>query len=263
MNVWTEYSVKLASQENYLDRLYRVYPTIPNEVRELNTEVWEMIKKAYESKNSTDLIKALLSLDLFPVKDGYVAYLRKDKGAIERNPETINRLAGQVFSLSLDELFEKCSEPKETNRQMGQAFRRWLNKGEIGVPIIKNKVEFLEFEGNCILDGGDKELDDFAKEYLGYTANKGLDLIAKFNKKMIIGEAKFLTDFGGHQNAQLRDALFLLEGKFDKSEYTVERIAILDGVCYIEGGNKMFKEISEFDGTIMSALFLKDFLYQI
>ena len=263
MNIWTEYSIKLASQENYLDRLYRVYPTIPNEVRELDPNVWANIKKAHQEKNPVDLINSLLALELFPVKDGYVAYLRKDKSAIERNPETINRLAGQVFSLSIEELFDKCSEPKETNRQMGQAFRRWINRGEIGVPVIKDKKEFLDFKGNCILDGGDKELDTFAKEYLGYTQNKGLDLIAKFNEKMIVGEAKFLTDFGGHQNAQLRDALFLLEGKFEKSDYQVERIALLDGVCYIEGGNKMFREISEFDGTIMSALFLKDYLYQV
>ncbi|MDR1126974.1 MAG: hypothetical protein LBL06_02475 [Treponema sp.] len=31
--------------------------------------------------------------------------------------------------------------------------------------------------------------------------------IGRFNKKYVIGEAKFLTDFGGHQNAQFADAI--------------------------------------------------------
>ena len=39
----------------------------------------------------------------------------------------------------------------------------------------------------------------WAKKTLGYTRNKGLDFIARFNGKYVIGEAKFLTDFGGHQ----------------------------------------------------------------
>ena len=51
----------------------------------------------------------------------------------------------------------------------------------------------------------------FAQKYLNYNRNKGLDFIARFNKKYIIGEAKFLTDFGGHQNAQFNDAIEILK----------------------------------------------------
>ena len=47
----------------------------------------------------------------------------------------------------------------------------------------------------------------FAREHLNYTHPKGLDLVARFNGKYVIGEAKFLTDFGGHQNAQFNDAI--------------------------------------------------------
>ena len=36
--------------------------------------------------------------------------------------------------------------------------------------------------------------------------DKGLDFIARFNGKYVIGEfPKFLTDFGGHQNAQFNE----------------------------------------------------------
>ena len=61
---------------------------------------------------------------------------------------------------------------------------------------------------------------------LNYGEDKGLDLVGRFNGKYVIGEAKFLTDFGGHQNAQFNDAIKVLE---DKNVNAV-KIGILDGV---------------------------------
>jgi hypothetical protein len=77
----------------------------------------------------------------------------------------------------------------------------------------------------------------------------------------VIGEAKFLTDFGGHQNAQFADAISTIETKNVKAE----KVAILDGVLYIEGNNKMYKSITEtYKGyNIMSALVLRNYLYQL
>ena len=102
---------------------------------------------------------------------------------------------------------------------------------------------------------------DFAKEHLNYNHNKGLDFVARFNGKYVIGEAKFLTDFGGHQNAQFNDAISTIETKKVKAI----KIAILDGVLYIKGKNKMHKSITELykDYNIMSALVLREFLYQL
>ena len=96
---------------------------------------------------------------------------------------------------------------------------------------------------------------------LGYNQNKGLDFVARFNGQYIIGEAKFLTDFGGHQNAQFNDAIRTVEAKGVKAT----KIAILDGVLYIKGNNKMYKSVT---GTyrnynIMSSLVLREFLYQL
>jgi hypothetical protein len=59
-----------------------------------------------------------LDFDLFPIKDSYVAYLKRDRGAIERNPNTVARLCGRLYEMGLDQIREKCSEPKETNRQI-------------------------------------------------------------------------------------------------------------------------------------------------
>ena len=260
MNNWTKLSIEYANQRNYLDELFKVYPTIPEGIRDVDKQKWKAIENAYKTKNKVELLKLLLSLDLFPIKDSYVAYLKRDSSAIARNPATIDRLYGRLVELGLDKIWERCSEPKETNRQIGPLFRRWINKGVLGVPILKMN-EFLAMKGNAILDASDKEMMDFAKKHLNYNRNKGLDFVGKFNGKYVIGEAKFLTDFGGHQNAQFNDAIATIKAKNVKAV----KIAILDGVLYIKGKNKMYKDITGKlkNENIMSALVLREFLYQL
>ncbi len=77
----------------------------------------------------------------------------------------------------------------------------------------------------------------------------------------MIGEAKFLTDFGGHQNAQFNDAINTIQAK----GVDAVKIAILDGVLFIKGCNKMYKSITQTykDYNILSALVLREFLYQL
>lgn len=108
-------------------------------------------------------------------------------------------------------------------------------------------------------------MQDFASDYLGYTHNKGLDFIAKFNHQIIIAEAKFLTDFGGHQNAQFNDAITTMKTLLNKTNYTVKAIAILDGVLYIQGRNKMFENLHNYadDEVVISAVLLRDYLYTL
>ncbi len=121
--------------------------------------------------------------------------------------------------------------------------------------------DFLNTKENAILEASDAEMMSFAKEHLNYKHDKGLDFIGRFNGKYVIGEAKFLTDFGGHQNAQFNDAITTLKTK----GVNAITIAILDGVLYIKGKNKMYKEITTKlkNENIMSSLVLREFLYQV
>jgi len=259
MNFWTQLSIDYANQRNYLDDLFSVYPTIPNGIRDLDEDLWKKIESSFNSQNNKELVENLLKLELFPIKDSYVAYLKKDKSSIERNPKTVDRLSGRIYEMGLEKVFERATEPKETNRQIGPLFRRWLKKGSLGIqPVPLN--EFLSNDENAILDAGDNEMKNFAKEYLRYNHDKGLDLVARFNGKYVIGEAKFLTDFGGHQNAQFNDAITTATTKVDAIT-----IAILDGVLYIPGNNKMYQSVTKTykEQNIMSALVLREFLYQI
>lgn len=253
-------SIEYANQRNYLDDLFQVYPTIPEGIRGVNNKGWQKVEKSFKEKDNIELIKNLLDLDLFPIKDSYVAYLKRDKSSIKRNPATINRLCGRLYEMGINEIFERCSEPKETNRQIGPLFRRWINNKSLGVMPVKLE-EFIGSTDNAILDASDKEMKDFAKQHLDYKINKGLDFVGRFNGKYVIGEAKFLTDFGGHQNAQFNDAVKTVKARVSGAV----AIAILDGVLYIKGKNKMYKDITTSlkNCNIMSSLVLRDYLYQI
>ena len=260
MNYWTDLSIQYASQKSYLDDLFQVYPTIPEGIREINKVSWANVEKAFCDKNNDTLIRELLKFNLFPIKDSYIAYLKRDKSAIERNPKTINRICGRLYEMGLDKIFERCSEPKETNRQIGPLFRRWLNSKALGIEPV-NFEEFTANENDAVLNGSDAQLMKFANEYLKYEHPKGLDFVGRFNKKLVVGEAKFLTDFGGHQNAQFNDAISTVMS----AEINAVKIAILDGVLYIKGNNKMYKDITtKYNNLyIMSSLILREFLYQL
>lgn len=260
MNYWLALSIEYANERNYLDNLFEVYPTNPGNNRELDSDIWEEFEKSFHQRNDLNLINSLLKLDLFPIKDSYVAYLRGNPSAIQKNPETVNRLCRRIYDMGLEKTREHATEPKETNRQIGPLFRRWVRRKSLGVTPVKLN-EFTATNDNAILDASDAEMKNFAKDYLNYTLDKGLDFVARFNGKYVIGEAKFLTDSGGHQNAQFNDAIapLLLQ------DLKAVPVAILDGVLYIRNKTKMHKLITnEYrDKNILSSLVLREFLSQV
>ena len=267
MNHWTSSSIEFANQRNYLDELYKIYPIIPNLKRNLPSGKESRLETCFREKNNILLIKELLVLDVFPVKDSYVAYFKRDHSAIERNPKTVDRIAGTLYQMGFDDMIENCIAPKETNRQIGPMFREWVRKKTLGAEVFDSPETFLKAppHENAILCGSDRTLGNFAYEHLGYTRKKGLDFIARFNGKYIIGESKFLTDRGGHQNAQFEDAISTMKSPIKAPPgITVIPISILDGVLYIKGKNKLYRYLEEHpDDLIMSALVLREFLYSL
>ena len=259
MNHFTQESIQLANQRNYLDLLFKVYPLSPDTIREIDDCLWTRIEQSYNTSDNKELFRALLDLDLFPIKDGYVPYFRRDRSAIDRNPDTVNRICGRIREMNLNQLYEKCSQPKETNRQMGPLFQRWLRQGVLGMNVVEI-ADFSEDMNNVILGGTDHILKQFAQDHLGYTRDKGIDFIAYRNNKYVIGEAKFISDEGGHQNDQFLDAITTINTPV---AYNVHCIAILDGVLYIRSRKKMYRHITENDIPVMSALLLRDYLYSL
>lgn len=260
MNYWTDLSIQFANQRNYLDELFAIYPLAPDIIRELNKTDWNNVEVAFKNKDDAELMKSLLRLDLFPIKDSYIPFLRRDKTAIERNPETIRRICGRLYEMGLEKIYARSSEPKETNRQIGPLFRRWLNQKTLGLDLL-SELEFTSSDRDAILEGSDAQLKQFAKTHLNYNEQKGLDFLARIHGKYVIGEAKFLTDFGGHQDRQFADGLTLLRNTSIKAI----KIAIYDGVLYIKGKSNFhsFLVNHKEEFNILSSLLLRDFLYSI
>ena len=115
MNIWTQKSIELANSRDYLDLLFEIYPIQENPKRDLPTDIEETILNAFEKGDYEELIKTLLTWEIFPVKDSYVAYLRNDQEAILRNPKTVKRLGEIIVALGPDEVIDRCTAPKETN----------------------------------------------------------------------------------------------------------------------------------------------------
>jgi hypothetical protein len=260
MNKWIEYSIDYANQRSYLDDLFNVYPTIPNGIRDVDEEIWNEIEIAYKQQDNSSLVRHLCRLEKFPIKDSYIAFLKLDLNSVDRNPQTINRIAGTLYDMGFDKLWEKCTEPKETNTQIGPMFKQWIDKKSLGIlPISSN--DFLATTENAILKGGDTELNRFAKEHLGYRKDKGLDFVARYNGKYILAETKFITAIGGNQNNSFTDVITTLAAPVENAIC----IGIIDGIPWLKDKSRYYTEItttfSEYN--IMSSLVLREFLYQI
>ncbi|MCZ2142999.1 MAG: hypothetical protein LC102_06190 [Ignavibacteriales bacterium] len=167
MNFWTQLSIEFASQKDYLDKLFSVYPTIPESKREIDPTVWEKVEAAFNSTDNIALLNALFELDLFPVKDSYIAYLKRDPTSLSRNPATVSRICDRLREMGLNQILKNSTEPKETNRQIGPLFRNWLELGSFGIPL-QSLTDFVNNNNNAILDANDQEMMQFATEQNGY-----------------------------------------------------------------------------------------------
>ncbi len=140
MNNFLKQSIEIANNYDYLDRLFNIYSISTNIRRNIDSNLLSELEKIYNLKDNVSLIKKSLELDLFPIKDSYVAFLKRYPKSIDKNPQTINRLAGAIYDIGWDKFLLNITEPKETNRQMGSKFREWLNKKPLGLMPVDEKT---------------------------------------------------------------------------------------------------------------------------
>jgi len=253
MNKWVEKSIEIANSPSYLDKLHEVYPVTHANERGLSEEKLSALRTLYEGNESIELLRFLLNLPKFPLNDPYVAFLRKKKESIEENPETVKRIVRSIREMGFDNMVKALVEPKQFNRQMGSLFRKWMDS--LNYPHVS--PEELQKHPIAILKIGDKGLLEFVKAKFGLALDKAPDFLIKAGEKYVIGEAKFLTDYGGHQYAQLQDALRLLnQNRGDR----VVPVAILDGVVWIKNSSKMYRSITKIENPAFTALLLIEFI---
>lgn len=68
LSTWTDNSITLANQGDYLDQLYRVYPVCANLRRELPDESKHKIVNYFNKGNFEELLRFLLKQDVFSNK---------------------------------------------------------------------------------------------------------------------------------------------------------------------------------------------------
>ena len=254
MNKWIQKSIKLANSQGYLDRLFKIYPIETGNPRQIPETLKKEIQKAFNDKNKIELIKKLLKLPKFPIDDPYIASIRRHPFLLQKNPETIERITKKLFSMDMETILDLGSSPKSPSRQLGHTFKRWLKTLNYS---FLNKDEFVNHKGVAFLEGSDKRLKQFAVEELGVKElKKGIDFILKIKNKFILGEAKFLTDYGGTQNNQFRDAISVAKIKKGK----IIGIAVLDGIVWFKSNAYMHKTVKSINGIALSALLLKKFI---
>jgi len=252
MNSWSKSTLDLVCNEDYLDRLQTIY-THEDGVRTVPKKVITAIRESFEKKDETTLINQLLDLGKFPYKDSYVAFLRRDRTAIERNPDTVKRICDRIFDMGIDGLVAGIMQPKEANTRRGNQFSNWLKAQyqPLGIDaFMKSK------EGIVMLEATELEAKDFCNRHLHVGITKRPDVVVKVGKRYVIGEAKFLSSAGGNHDRAFDDGIKLATNS-DGSAY---KIFVLDGIFWIEQGSDQFHRIDHSTASIFSALLLDDFL---
>lgn len=267
---WSAASRGLAQDVDYLDRLYAVYNGDGADTAPVAAEAWTAFKAAYAKKDKSEVVRLLVSSRRrFPVPLPYVPFLRnamvKDPTVLARNPKTVDRLGSVVLNMKLEAISEAITAPAKASQRMGQAFKTWVRTQPLGLSH-QSLAEFQGSKKDALLVGTDADAANFAKDYLGFRPRgtvkiTGLDLLARVGKKYIVGEAKWLTDFGGSQINQFNQAMHVVDAATGGS---VWRLAILDGVVWLPRNTKMQKGVAaREDGdqrAILSALLLPEFV---
>jgi len=253
MNKWIKKSIEIANAPGYLDKLSKIYVMNVNLERPLDDDIEKSIRKAFRERDTKNLIKLLLEAEIFPVKDSYIGFIRGKKEAIDQNPETVKRIGERLYGLGIDRLIQEATRPKETNRQLGSAFRSCLCC--LGYPVL-DENEFTQAKGVAFLAGGDKTLKDYAAKYLGCRLTKGIDVLFKKESAYVIGEAKFLTTPGGEQDRGFDDASKFIKSKCGRAK----RIALIDGYIWLKRNKGLYSKIVKSNLDIFSALLLKEFI---
>jgi len=266
MNPWIRASINLANNEGYLDSLLSIYDVSAVRQRHVSSQRINEIVNAHTNHDSHSLVEVLLQLDKFPVDDIYVGFLRSENSAIVKNPNTVERIAKRLLDMPVEDVIKLCRQPKVDNRRMGELFHNWFTN--LAYPKLEedsfaNLTEITDMQGKkhsiLMLDGTRRDFRDFVNRELGCGLEKELDILVKVKGEYIIGEAKYFSGFGGHQNDQFEDALsFLLNVQGDAA-----RIAVLDGVVWLDTKNKMCLKVRRLESIAMSALLLPRFLEEV
>lgn len=255
MNEWSERTLHLVEEEDYLDKLQEIYPHEEG-ARDVDQLVLDAIRDSFQRQDEKRLLDQLLNLEKFPYKDSYVGFLRKDRAAIERNPQTVQRICNRLYAMGIDGVINGATQPKEANTRRGNQFSNWTRNKFLwsGLAEFRNSKH-----GIVMLDATELDARNFCNTELGIGISKRPDMVAKSGHHCIIGEAKFLSSTGGNQGRAFDDGIALATNTSGRAF----KVFVLDGVHWIEKGSEQHKRIKFGNAAIFSILLLQDYLNSI
>jgi len=255
MNPWSQQTQQLVTRLNYLDRLQTIYAHEEGE-RNITEKTIASIREAFADGDANRLLDELLSLEKFPYKDSYVAFLRKDRTAIDRNAETVKRIFDNLSRMGIEGIIAGVSQAKEANMRRGPQFSSWLRAQ---YPIV-NEDEFRSTNDSILLlEGGEEVGLKFCNNTLKLGITKRPDLVAKAGSRYIVGEAKFLSSLGGNQGRAFDDGMKLATNGAGRAY----KIFILDGVIWLETGSSHYQDIDNSNAAVLSAILLPQYLESV
>ena len=259
-------SKNLATDPGYIDKLSEIYNVSSVVKRDYPQQTLDEIVELHKAKNNLELVAKLLKLEKFPFDDINTGFFREFPGALSTNPKTVARIANRLYQYDTDELLNLILQPKVDNRRMGELFHNWLqsrNYSKVQWDTFKQMDSVFDLDGNerrvLMLDGSRSEWKRFANNELGCGFEKEPDILLKVAGQYIVGEAKYFGNYGGNQDRQFDDAESILL----KTQGNATRIALLDGVIWLDTGNRMCEKISRSNGLAMSALLLDQFIAEL
>lgn len=255
MNEWSKRTLSLVNDQDYLDKLQQIYPHEEGE-RDVAQSTLNSIRQSFAQRDEASLLDKLLNLDKFPYKDSYVAFLRSDRTAIGRNPQTVRRICDRLYAMGIDNVIEGVTQPKEANTRRGNQFRDWVREHFKWVSLM----EFQSSQkGVVMLDATELQARDFCNKVMGVGISKKPDLVAKSGKSYVAGEAKFLSSTGGNQGRAFDDGMLLATN----SSGIAYKVFVLDGIHWIQTGSDQYHRIEYGTAAVFSALLLEEFLNSV
>lgn len=255
MNNWARRTLELVTTQNYLDELQTVYPHEDAE-RDVSEDTINEIRRLFSARDNAGLLDTLLDLEKFPYKDSYVGFLRRDRDAILRNPETVSRISERLYSMGIEGVVNGATAPKEANQRRGNQFGDWMRETYEAVSTEEFRRSTT---GVKILNATELDARNFCNTVMGIGISKRPDLVAKAGRHYVVGEAKFLSSTGGNQGRAFDDGMHLATN----STGIAHKVFILDGIHWIERGSDQFRRIDHSTAAVFSVLLLSEYLDSI
>lgn len=217
---------------SYFSELYKIYP--PNKLSNNTNSKFNKEKiVAVLEKEQFDLFEfydILQEMNLSYNCSGFERIILNSYIGGENIDDNIKHNISSIvlerYNLDKDKFLYSLIKDSESSKNLGSAFSNFVKNTKYYKDL---SMDLISDDSIWITTANDNKLKDFVLENYNIKIDKGIDAIARTKSgKILIIEAKLITNSGGAQNLQLNNAIKV--GKISKDN--IEGIALVDGIIY-------------------------------